>query len=59
MSLQDGVVGFKSLSIRKPMTAKDFLGGYLTPPDGSIFVSLENDLNKFVKSKQILLKAKI
>lgn len=58
---KDGVVGFKSLSIRKPMTAKDFLGGYLTPPDGSIFVSLENDLNKFVKTKQIpvLLKAKI
>lgn len=41
------------------MTAKEFLGGYLSPPDGSIFESLENDLNKFVKAKRMKRKAKV
>ena len=49
-------MGFNNLVVRKPITAKEFLGGYLTPPDGSIFESLENDLNKYVKKERIVLK---
>ena len=49
-------MGFNRLVVRKPITAKEFLGGYLTPPDGSIFESLENDLNKYVKKERIVLK---
>ena len=37
--LQAGVVGFRNLIVKKPMTA---MCGYLAPPDGSVFESLES-----------------
>ena len=52
------MVGFRHLKVKKQMTAMEFMCGYLTPPDGSIFESLPNELNKHVKKKLVKQRVK-
>jgi hypothetical protein len=50
MLLQDGWVGFRGITLRKPMSARCFYNGYLSKPEyrATAFTSLPNELEKLI-----------
>ncbi|KAL4217530.1 hypothetical protein ACF0H5_023979 [Mactra antiquata] len=55
---KDGYIGFKNITVKRKMTAKDFYNGFLQKNHQTQFTSHSNDLNKFTKQEKLPLKSK-